>query len=119
MSTDQVAALGRDGRCCHRAELLWAQEELLVAALQGRPLATDSIDALPPASARILIQVCVAAGARLEHGTIEQLVTAAGEAVHDNPAGGGWWRVALRMPAPRSGMGRLLPARWKLGNARS
>lgn len=123
MSIDPAAGArpaGTGGRCCHRDDLVWAYEELLVVTLHGGVLSTDSVDALPPGSARILVPVCVLAGARLEQGTLEQLMAAADEAARRAPGAGGWWRAALGFAAPGlppDRRGVLMPATWKLSNA--
>lgn len=95
--------------CCNRAELLWATDDLLVAAHRRRRLPTDAIDALPPWRAKMIVQVCLHAGAQLEHGTEEQFFDAADLAGRADPRATGWWRAYLSKdpalqapPAPRS-----------------
>lgn len=84
--------------CCNRATMMWAEDELLTAAIAGRPLPTDVIDQLPPFRARLVVTVCLRAGARLQHGTPDQFDQAAVTAGHTDPGGGGWWRAALGLP---------------------
>lgn len=86
--------------CCNRAELLWAQDDLILAATEDRPLPTAAIDVLPPWRARMVVQMLLRAGATLQDGTPDLLDTAASAAARVNPGAKGWWREALGMPAP-------------------
>ncbi len=82
-------------RCCTRAGLLWAGDELLATTLTGRPMPTVAIDELTPPRAKLMVLVCLAAGGRLEHGTPELFGRAVDDAAHTDPGATGWWRPAL------------------------
>lgn len=98
--TEQAAGCDSTSRCpscCQRASVLWAYDELMVAALNGQPLETDVIDRMPPYAARIAVAVCLGAGGVLQHGTAEQFDLAADAAGRRDARATGWWREALGM----------------------
>ena len=83
--------------CLSQAETMWAQDDVLMAAQDERPIPTDAIDHLPPWRAVLTVGVAVAAGAQMQHGDIELLRAAAAAVGGSAPAG--WWRAALDLPA--------------------
>lgn len=94
----QPAAEHPDPACCNRAVLLWATDDILLATIDGRPIPTDAVNDLPPWRARMVVQIALAAGGRLEHGNpalFEQAAVAAG---YSNNHAAGWWREALGLP---------------------
>jgi hypothetical protein len=97
-----TAAAGLGCACqLTRAAVAWAAEELMVAALHGRPLLTDVIDQVPAGQAQIVVALCLRAGGRLEHGDEALFQLAVKDAMLHDPAATGWWREALagRLPA--------------------
>jgi hypothetical protein len=81
--------------CCPPADMLWAIEELMVAVSARVPLPSAAVDALPPGRARLVVRVCLAAGARLAQGDDDFFEQAAEDAVRADPGGRGWWSRAL------------------------
>ncbi len=96
------AAAARGG-CCERCAMVWALDEIATAGMHGWPIPTDAIDQLPPWRAALHVGVALAAGAPLEHGTVDDLKAAASSRAGTGP---GWWRAYLqlepgrRRPAP-------------------
>jgi hypothetical protein len=93
---------------CRHSEHQAHTDDLLLSTIDRQPLRTNTVDQLPPWRARMIVRVCLAAGAELEHGdpeTFDQAARAAGR--EDAPQHRGW-RRALGME-PREGFsgGRL------------
>lgn len=114
---------GGGEHCCNRAGLLWAEDDLLIATIDRTPLRTDAVDQLPPWRARMIVTVCLRAGAVLEHGDPEMFDRAACAAGRANTHAAGWWRAALGMdpvevPAAPPRRRYRLPTGWKYGNNR-
>jgi hypothetical protein len=107
-------------RQCRHAKQQALADDLLLTAVSRGTLPTNTIDQIPPWRARMIVQVCLAAGATLEHGDPEQFDQAARAAGRQDAGQTGWWRVALGMapreelpPAPAAGA-YVPPAGWKV-----
>lgn len=61
----------------HVDDLFRHQDACLIAITDGKPLPSSAIAALPPWRAVLLARVGAKAGAKLEHGTLDQLVAEA------------------------------------------
>ncbi len=85
-------------RECRHAEQLALIDDLLLNTIDHAPLCTDTIDQLPPWVARLIVRVCLAAGAQLQHGHPDPFATAARAAGREDASQAGWWRRALGMP---------------------
>jgi hypothetical protein len=59
--------------------LVAAQDDILLSIEDGKPIPTKAINALPPWRAVMLCRVADKAGARLQHGTLEELIAMARE----------------------------------------
>lgn len=105
---------------CRHGEQQSLTDDLLITAIDRRPLRTNTIDQIPPWRARMIVQVCLAAGATLEHGNPEQFDQAARDAGRRDAGQSGWWRAALGMepreelpPAPPPGP-YVPPTGWRV-----
>ena len=86
---------------CRHGEQQALTDDLLLNTIDGKPLRTDTIDQVPPWRARMIVQVCLRAGAQLEHGDPVTFDLAAREAGRQDASQSGWWRRALGMdPRP-------------------
>jgi hypothetical protein len=85
-------------RSCRHRDQQALTDELLLNTIDRKPLRTDTIDQLPPWRARMIVRVCLAAGAQLQHGDPDQFDTAARAAGREDASQAGWWRRALGMP---------------------
>lgn len=82
---------------CRHGENQAHTDDLLLSVIDLQPLRTNTIDQLPPWRALMIVRVCLAAGATLEHGnpgTFDQAARAAGR---QDAGQHGWWRRALGM----------------------
>lgn len=85
-------------RCRHQQALT---DDLHLAVIDGKPLRTNTIDQIPPWRARMVVRVCLLAGAALEHGDPETFDQAARAAGREDASQTGWWRRALGLePRP-------------------
>jgi len=100
---------------CTRAGAMWAEEELMLSALHGAPLATDLIDQLTPGRARLVVGLALRAGAQLEAGDQALFERAIGDA---GPGATGWWRQALGLPGPVTVVRQRAASVAKAANAR-
>jgi hypothetical protein len=93
---------------CRHSEHQAHTDDLLLSTIDRQPLRTNTVDQLPPWRARMIVRVCLAAGAELEHGDPETFDQAARAAGREDASQHGWWRRALGME-PREGFsgGRL------------
>jgi hypothetical protein len=120
-----TTAAGRDNSCpscCLRGSVMWHEDDLMVDALAGRPLPTDIIDRITPGRARLLVALCLAAGAELQDGDQALFEQAVADAERSAAGATGWWREALGMTArpatPARPRAAVFPPAAKAGNAR-
>jgi hypothetical protein len=92
--------------CCHDREAGWLLDDIVTAGVYGGMIPTAVLDQLPPSRALLYVRLALESSARLEHGTLDDLVHAARHAV-GNSAGSrpGWWsrwldRPPVRVPRP-------------------
>lgn len=98
-AADQNREHAAAGDCCRqRADMMWAQDEILLAGVDRRTIPTEAIDLLPPWRARMCVNVALRAGARMERGDLDQLRATARRV--GGAAGPGWWRHELDVDAP-------------------
>ena len=86
---------------CRHGEQQALTDDLLLSAGSRGVLRTNTIDQIPPWRARMIVRVCLAAGATLEHGDPETFDQAACAAGREDASQHGWWRRALGLePRP-------------------
>lgn len=94
---------------CRHSEQVALTNDLLLATTDRKPLRTDTIDQLTPWTARLIVRVCLAADAQLQHGNPDLFDTAARAAGREDAGQTGWWRRALGME-PREQLPEPPPA---------
>lgn len=106
--------------CRRRGDQQALTDDLLLSAGGRRPLRTNTIDQIPPWRARMIVKVCLLAGAELEHGDPEQFDQAACAAGREDAGQSGWWRRALGMepreelPPPPPPQPYVAPPGWRV-----
>lgn len=107
--------------CRHHRRQQALSDDLHLAVIDRKPLRTNTIDQIPPWRARMIVRVCLAAGAELEHGDPDQFDQAARAAGREDAGQTGWWRRALGMqpreeppPPPPPNRPYVPPAGWKV-----
>jgi hypothetical protein len=81
--------------CCRQAGELWATDQIMLAAKLGWPIPPDVVDQLPPWRAELYVSAALAAGARLSHGTLEDLQAAVVRLPGAVRPPAGWWTLYL------------------------
>ena len=115
--------------CCHDRERVWLLEDIAVCGVYGGTIATHLLDQLPPAKALLFVRLALNGEARLERGTLADLINAANKAVGNaSLSAPGWWTRHLdtvgilpvrRVPAPRPVNGPPAAARPVKSTART
>lgn len=78
--------------CCHDREVGWLIDDLAVLGVYGGIIPTVLLDQLPPSRALLHTRAALQGFARLESGTLDDLVDAAHLAIGNTVmAEPGWW----------------------------